>query len=98
MVLPVVVDAFRQDDRFKAPARVRVLLYADLRDGLFQSWSALAQKILQEGDFDFLLDGPCRSSLAIFSFFSFNSSDPESLRDLEPFSFSLVFQPESVTG
>ncbi|CAM3270817.1 hypothetical protein SARU107417_01345 [Salinibacter ruber] len=37
-----------------------------------------------------------RSSLAIFSFFSFNSSEPP--KALEPFSFSFVFQPESVTG
>jgi hypothetical protein len=34
--------------------------------------------------------------LAIFSFFSFNSSPAP--KALDPFSFSLVFHPESVTG
>ncbi len=95
-VLSVVVGALRQIDRLQTSAQVRVLLCADLRDGPFQTRTALAQKILQEGDFDFLLDGPCRSSLAIFSFFSFSLPKPP--KTLEPFSFNFDFQPESVTG
>mgnify|MGYP007124876471 CR=1 FL=1 len=95
-VLPVVVGALRQIDRLQAPAQVRVLLCADLRDGPFQTRMALAQKILQEGDFYFLLDGPYRSSLAILSFFSFSSSPAP--KAFDSFSLSFFFQFDKVTG